>query len=165
MRVGKAKALKRRTWLILETSLAINAFKREVHAFLESLRHRKWALTYLIALACISTIVFSFVEHHSPFDSFYWTITVLSTVGFGDITPHTIVGKTLFIVVAISGITTYVYLITSWQTSIIEARLERKMWELAELDFKGRTRKSKSQFASWPTLEPTKRFRGSNGGR
>jgi len=144
----KPKALKRRTRLILETSLAINAFKREIHVFLESLRHRKWALTYLIALTCLSTVIFSLAEHHTPFDSFYWTVTVLSTVGFGDITPHTIVGKTLFIVVAISGITTYIYLITSWQTSVIEARLERKLWELAEADYKGRTRKSKAQFES-----------------
>jgi len=126
--------------------LAINAFKKEVHVFLESLRHRKWALSYLIALTCVSTIIFSFVENHTPFDSFYWTITVFTTVGFGDITPHTIIGKVLFLFDAISGITTYIYLITSWQTSVIEARLERKLWQLADADFKERTRKSKSQF-------------------
>jgi len=72
------------------------------------------------------------VEHHTLFDSFYWTVTVFSTVGFGDITPETLIGKVLFIFDAISGITTYVYLITSWQTSLIEARLERKLWELAD---------------------------------
>jgi len=103
-------------------------------------------LSYLIVLTCVSTIVFSFVEHLTLFDSFYWTITVFTTVGFGDITPHTIIGKVLFLFDAISGITTYIYLITSWQTSVIEARLERKLWELAEADFKARTRKSKSQF-------------------
>jgi len=122
------------------------AFKKEVHVFLESLRRRKWALCYLLTLTSVSTVIFSFVEKHSIFDSLYWTITVLSTVGFGDITPHTVFGKLLFIFDAISGITTYVYLITSWQTSVIEARLERKLWELAEADFNERTRKSKSQF-------------------
>jgi len=40
-----------------------------------------------------------------------------------------------------SGIITYVYLITSRQTSIVEARLERKLWQLAESDFE-RLRKS-----------------------
>jgi len=126
--------------------LAINAFKREVYAFLESLRHRKWAISYLMVLTCASTVVFSFIEHHSLFDSFYWTITVFTTVGFGDITPHTIIGKLLFLFDAVSGITTYIYLITSWQTSVLEARLERKLWKLADADFNERARKSKSQF-------------------
>jgi hypothetical protein len=70
---------------------------------------------------------------------------VFTTVGFGDITPHTIIGKMLFLVDAISGITTYIYLITSWQTSVVEARLERKLWELADADFRQQKRKSKSQ--------------------
>ena len=148
MRAGKAveaKALKLRTWFILETHLAINAFKKELHVFLESLRHRKWALSYLLTLTCVSTVVFSYIEKHTLFDSFYWTITVFTTVGFGDITPHTILGKLLFLLDAISGITTYIYLITSWQTSVIEARLERKLWELADADFRQQKRKSKSQ--------------------
>jgi voltage-gated potassium channel len=126
--------------------LAINAFKKETHIFLDSFRHRKWAISYIVALAIVSTFVFSYVENHTLFDSFYWTICVFSTVGFGDITPHTAIGKLLFIFDAISGITTYIYLITSWQTSLIEARLERKLWQLADADFKERTRKSKSQF-------------------
>ena len=148
MRVGKPKTLKRRTGIILETHLAGNALKRKLNAFLDGLRHRKWALSYLVGLTCLSTIVFSTVEHHTIFDSFYWTVTVFSTVGFGDITPHTMLGKLLFIVDAVSGITTYIYLITSWQTSVIEARLERKLWELADADFnfKEQRRKSKSQF-------------------
>ena len=94
------------------------------------------------------TILFSFIEHHTLFDSFYWTITVFTTVGFGDITPHTTPGKLLFLLDAISGITTYIYLITSWQTSVIEARLERKLWELADADFKKRTRKTKFELFS-----------------
>jgi voltage-gated potassium channel len=127
--------------------LATAAIKKDIHVFLESLRHRKWALSYLVALTCLSTVVFSFIEHHTFFDSFYWTITVFTTVGFGDITPHTIIGKLLFLVDAISGITTYIYLITSWQTSVVEARLERKLWELAEAEFKQK-RKTKAQLFS-----------------
>jgi len=96
------------------------------------MRRRKYALTYLIVLVCVSTVTFSYIEKRTLFDSLYWTITVLSTVGFGDITPHTVVGKLLFIFDAISGISTYVYLITSWQSSLVEARLERKLWKLTE---------------------------------
>ena len=107
------------------------AFGRSRH-ILETARRRKWAISYIVALGCASTLLFSVVEHHTLFDSFYWTVTVFSTVGFGDITPETSIGKLLFIFDAISGITTYIYLITSWQTSLIEARLERKLWELAD---------------------------------
>ncbi len=102
------------------------------HVLLETVRRRKWAVSYIVALTFLSTFLFSYVENHTPFDSFYWTITVFSTVGFGDITPHTMIGKVLFIFDAISGITTYIYLITSWQTSLLEARLEKRLWKLAE---------------------------------
>ncbi len=98
------------------------------------MRRRKYALTYLIVLVFVSTVAFSYIEKHTFFDSLYWTITVLTTVGFGDITPHTILGKMLFIFDAISGISTYVYLITSWQSSLVEARLERKLWKLTEMN-------------------------------
>ena len=117
-------------------------FEQPVRDFLESARRRKWALAYLVILTSLSTLIFSYVEKHSLFDAFYWTITVLSTVGFGDITPHTMIGKVLFIFDAISGITTYVYLITSWQASLIEARLERKLWKIAEADSNVRSKKN-----------------------
>ena len=116
-------------------------FEQAVHDFLESARRRKWALAYLLILTSLSTLIFSYVEKHSLFDAFYWTITVLSTVGFGDITPHTFIGRILFIFDAISGITTYVYLITSWQVSLIEARLERKLWKIAEADYNAKSKK------------------------
>ena len=118
-----------------------NSFEKPHYVFLESARRRKWAITYLVTLVSLSTLIFSYVEKHSLFDAFYWTITVLTTVGFGDITPHTLIGKVLFIFDAISGITTYVYLITSWQASVIEARLERKLWKLAETESSVRSKK------------------------
>lgn len=102
------------------------------HALFEAVRCRIWALAFFIVLVSLSTMIFSFVENRSLFDSFYWTITVISTVGFGDITPHTHMGKLLFIFDAVSGINIYIYLITSWQASIIEARLERKFWKIAD---------------------------------
>jgi hypothetical protein len=119
------------------SALVSNTFKKPIHVFLESARRRKWAISYIVVLTCFSTLFFSYVERHTLFDAFYWTITVFSTVGFGDITPHTMIGKLLFIFDAISGITTYIYLITSCQTSLIEARLERKLWRLAESNSSG----------------------------
>jgi voltage-gated potassium channel len=100
--------------------------------FLHVLRRRAWAITFFVALVCFSTIAFSYLEKHTLFDSFYWTITVISTVGFGDITPHTQMGKLLFILDAVSGINVYIYLITSWQATLVEERLERRLWKIAQ---------------------------------
>ena len=113
--------------------------------FLDALRRRLWAVTFFVALICFSTLVFSYVEKHTLFDSLYWTITVISTVGFGDITPHTQIGKLLFMVDAVSGINVYIYLITSWQASLVEARLERRLWKFAESQAKTNPRKSDQQ--------------------
>jgi hypothetical protein len=104
--------------------------------FLRVLRRRRWALAFFVALVCFSTLAFSYVEKHTIFDSVYWTITVISTVGFGDITPHTQIGKLLFMVDAVSGINVYIYLITSWQASLVEERLERRLWKIAESEAK-----------------------------
>ena len=117
----------------MESSRALQeSLEDTFHTFLDTIRRRRLAVTFLVLLVIASTLIFAIVEKHSAFDSFYWTITVITTVGFGDITPHTVVGKVLFIFDAISGITTYIYLITSWQSSLVEARLERKLWKLTE---------------------------------
>ena len=95
--------------------------------FLEVMRQRVWALMFLAALVCFSTMTFAYVEGKDFFDSFYWTMRVISTVGSGAITPKTQIGKLVSILDSVSGITILVYLITSWHVSIIEARLERKL--------------------------------------
>jgi len=42
-------------------------------------------------------------QHHSWITGFYWTLTVMSTLGFGDITFHTDAGRLFSIVVLLSG--------------------------------------------------------------
>jgi voltage-gated potassium channel len=43
-------------------------------------------------------------QEHSWLTGFYWTMTVMSTLGFGDITFHTDIGRLFSIVVLMSGI-------------------------------------------------------------
>jgi Trk K+ transport system NAD-binding subunit len=43
-------------------------------------------------------------QQHSWFTGFYWTLTVMSTLGFGDITFHSDVGRAFSMLVLISGI-------------------------------------------------------------
>lgn len=68
-------------------------------------------LKFMLILALLVTvysILFHFLmaaegQDHSWVTGFYWTLTVMSTLGFGDITFHSDVGRVFSIVVLLSG--------------------------------------------------------------
>ncbi len=71
-------------------------------------------LAVLAALVTIYSVIFHYImlweyRHHeqqvqySWITGFYWTLTVMSTLGFGDITFHTDVGRLFSIVVLLTG--------------------------------------------------------------
>jgi len=51
------------------------------------------ALIILLTIFIIGTVGFHFIEGWSFVDSFYFTITTLSTVGYGDFAAETTAGK------------------------------------------------------------------------
>ena len=65
------------------------------------------------------------VEH--LYDAFYWAIVTISTVGYGDITPHTVGGRLVAIALIISGLG-----VLSFFTSVIVAAFNEKMHTLRE---------------------------------
>jgi voltage-gated potassium channel len=51
-------------------------------------------LVYLVVFLLLSgTAFYSIVEGWSPLDAFYFSVTTLTTVGFGDLAPKTALGK------------------------------------------------------------------------
>ena len=63
----------------------------------------------LIAMIVVYSVIFHFImEHegqsHSWVTGFYWTLTVMSTLGFGDITFHSDLGRAFSILVMVSGV-------------------------------------------------------------
>lgn len=54
-------------------------------------------LTYLISILLASTL-FSVIENHSIIDSLYWASITSLTIGYGDLSPNTNLGKILSIV-------------------------------------------------------------------
>jgi voltage-gated potassium channel Kch len=67
-----------------------------------------FGLTVLVLLA--GTVVFHFVEELSYIDAYYFCVVTLATVGYGDITPHTELGKiltTFYILIGVGIITTF----------------------------------------------------------
>jgi Trk K+ transport system NAD-binding subunit len=66
-------------------------------------------LFFLCGIVLLYSVLFHFVmllegEEHSWLTGFYWTLTVMSTLGFGDITFHTDVGRLFSILVLVSGV-------------------------------------------------------------
>lgn len=76
-------------------------------------RNSKILLRYLVLLGIV-IIIFSVLFHiimaqveghyHSWITGFYWTLTVMSTLGFGDITFESDIGRLFSIIVLVSGI-------------------------------------------------------------
>ena len=62
-------------------------------------------LVILVFFTLLSgTIFYSLVEGWSPVDAFYFSVTTLTTVGLGDLSPATTIGKLFTIVYILSGI-------------------------------------------------------------
>jgi len=82
-------------------------------------------LLLLFALIVVGALTFSIIEGRSITDSFYYMITVLTTVGFGDITPSTLLGKIHFIIVISIGLALFGYFISSLASILSEERLAK----------------------------------------
>jgi voltage-gated potassium channel len=62
---------------------------------------------YLVAatsLIAVGTVFYSLVEGWDPFDAAYFCVTSLATVGYGDLTPVTRIGRLFTMVYIIAGL-------------------------------------------------------------
>jgi voltage-gated potassium channel len=97
--------------------------------FSGTLRNRKvliYAGVYMICLWLAATFIFHFFENVSIFNSFYWAITTTTTVGYGDISAITPVGKIISMVVMLSGIGVLGLFLASFADIMIEKSLKRR---------------------------------------
>ena len=74
------------------------------------------------ALAIIGTKFYHHIENWSYFDSIYFTITTLTTVGYGDLTPKTYYGRLFTIFYMIFGISMALYSLSFISAHWIEKR-------------------------------------------
>lgn len=61
-------------------------------------------LITLLVLTILGGFLFSRVEGIGFFDSLYWAFVTGLTIGYGDITPHTAIGKVLSLFIGLGGI-------------------------------------------------------------
>jgi len=70
----------------------------------------KFYLLILAAVVICGSIGLILAEHLHPFDAVYFVIVTIATVGFGDISPHTVPGKLITIAVILTGVGCFIAL-------------------------------------------------------
>ena len=80
----------------------------------------------------ISSAVIARVEHHNFIDAIWWSVATVTTVGYGDIVPRTLVGKAVAVVLMFSGIATLGLLTSSLNNIFVRSgrQTERKLAEI-----------------------------------
>ena len=80
-------------------------------------------LLILLAIAAnlvIGTVGFTWIDHYSPFDAFYMTLTTMTTVGYGEIHPLSRAGRIFNSFLIFFGVTTIFIAIGAMTQTIIE---------------------------------------------
>lgn len=88
------------------------------------------AISGLAALVFLGALGYMLIEGVSVIDAFYMAVSIIATVGSGDIKPLSPAGRLFSIGLIISGVGTAFYLLTAVAEMIIEGRLQ---------DFLGKT--------------------------
>ncbi|MGD1118033.1 MAG: potassium channel family protein [Dehalococcoidales bacterium] len=78
-----------------------------------SLKRLRYLLLLPVAVVIAGTIGFMLIQKLSFLDAFYFTITTISTVGYGDILPTTAGAKVFAIIIIIFGIGSFLTLLTT----------------------------------------------------
>jgi len=84
----------------------------------------KASIALLLLIIVIGTTGFYFLEKVDPITSLYWTIATVTTVGYGDVVPKTILGKIFSTVIIISGVSVSLYTFTIAMAFSMEGRLK-----------------------------------------
>ena len=76
---------------------------RSLRAIWDDRASRGILITAALLLAA-GTLLFMLIEGFSPIDSFYFSFITLSTIGYGDLSPSTDLGKIVTVVYGIAGL-------------------------------------------------------------
>lgn len=85
----------------------------------------RFALLAVFLLINIGTVGFHFIEGWGFLDSLYATIQTISTVGYGDFTPHTSAGKILVMLLIVLGVGAVFYTIGLFAETIFEGKVRQ----------------------------------------
>ncbi len=83
----------------------------------------KLSLTLLFTIIASGTLCYTFLEDMTPFEAFYMTMITISTVGFSEIKPLSILGRSITILIIVSGICVLTYTLGQVAQMFIEGEL------------------------------------------
>jgi len=83
----------------------------------------------LLGLLATGTVFYTLVEGWDPLDALYFSVISLATVGYGDLTPHTEIGKVFTIFFVLAGVGVLVVFVSEVARQTIsrtEGRVEER---------------------------------------
>jgi voltage-gated potassium channel len=97
----------------------------------------------LLALVAVGSVLVYFAEvHHgrieSLWDAVWWSVVTITTVGYGDVVPSTVLGRVVGMFVMLSGISV-ISLLTATISSVFVAQRIRESQGLQQIKLKGHT--------------------------
>jgi voltage-gated potassium channel len=81
-----------------------------------------FALSSVIFLLMLGTVVYHYFDSFSWLDSFYFTSMTMTTIGYGDHVPKTDFTKLFTVFLAFAGVGLVFYTITMFATEYVEHR-------------------------------------------
>ncbi|WP_018086621.1 potassium channel family protein [Desulfurispora thermophila] len=87
---------------------------------------RSFITLALIVLA--GTAAFIYTEKFSFIDALWLTVITMSTVGFGDVVPHTPAGRLVALLLIISGVGLFTYVLSTIFSGLLEGQLAEMWW-------------------------------------
>jgi len=134
---------------VLFRVLKLLRYARSINQFVEVLKNKQfelYTLLFLLAFIMITAGIAIYVLEekvnpniNSLFDALYWSLVTISTVGFGDISPVTPEGRSISMIIIISGIA-----MISFATSVIVSAFSERLNEVKEMRTIERINKSES---------------------
>ncbi|MCB2225814.1 MAG: potassium channel family protein [Desulfarculaceae bacterium] len=88
-------------------------------------------LVAMLAVLLVGTVGFTLAEGLPLYDAIYFSIVTITTVGYGDISPHTEAGKVLALFLIVGGVGTFMGVVAN-ATEMLLSRRERQA-QLAKL--------------------------------
>jgi len=88
-------------------------------------RRLRFSLMILVGIIAFGTTGYYVFEHMPFFDAFYMTIITISTVGFAEIRPLTMVGRSITVVIIVLGISVGTYTIGALVQWLVGGELQK----------------------------------------
>jgi|TARA_Y100000034_G_C6882189_1_gene404405 large-conductance mechanosensitive channel len=90
-----------------------------------------WLVLLVFILSVIGgAFAYSSVEGWSLLNSFYFVVVTVTTIGYGDLTPVTNVGKVFTMFFAFFGVATALYILSKISSSLFRKHVGQKVSEI-----------------------------------